>query len=1290
MAMTWRTVRVFVSSTFRDMHAERDYLGRIVFPELRERCVKRKLHLVDLDLRWGVTEEEAEQGKVLEIILDEINRSRPFFIAILGERYGSVLDEVPEDVESAYAWLRDYHDHSLTALEIMHGVLRNPDLARRSFFYFRDPKIISQIPESRRIDFVAKSPEAARKLARLKNKILVSGRPVMENYPCRWDNAVGRLVDLEAFGRQVLEDLWTAICTEYPEEAPEADPLTIERQIHEAFAEERSRLHVGRLEEAARLTQYVQGTDRRPVVITGESGCGKSAFLANWHQQYASQHPDDFVLAYFIGASPDSTNYHRLLRNMCGELKRRFALAEEIPQDDKRLSEVLAAMLTSTSRGEVTKASFSDRLRRVPPKPMSGRRIVIVIDALNQLLPLEAAHGLGWLLDYMPEKVRLVVSSLEGDCLDILRRRGAEEVTLPPLSVDEQRQIVQALLGLWRRKLDDRQLAALLAHQMVKNPLYLRVALEELRLFGRYEQLTERIKTLAEDILGLFDQVLARLEEDHGHELVAEAFAVLGCSRYGLSEAELLDLLRQEEQQRLPRALWARLARNARAYLVQRGEFFGFFHQQMGDAVAKRYLSQDNRHAKLAAYFEHAPLERKVDEYPYQLQHAEQWQALATALSDLDFFEYAWNHEREYDCISYWQSLKGRFEPGACYQAAIEAKEKEEDKATVNHFLLVGWFLRDIGKYSAALAFSERALAISESSSDLHSDTLAASLFSIAESYKIQGRYAEAEALCRRALNIYQRTLPNHINTATCLHSLAIIYYEQGKDDEALPICQQAIVAHERLLGSDKILNSDVTYLAGALATLAQIYVHARKYDEALPLYQRALIITERVMGRYHPDTANILHHLANFHQLLGHYSEAEVLYHDALSILQQVLGQEHRLVSACIADLGMCARAQARYDEAVSYLQHALDIAERTMGPDHIDTAAVLIRMAGLREEQGRFAQALPLYQRALAILEHVLEPVHPKIAHTLAKMADLYYSERKYDEAVSLCQRALSLYQQVLGSESPEVANSLVRLALTYHAQGKYGQALSLFKRASTVLEHPTDPENPSVAIRLLNMAIFCSQYNRYSNKALSFCQRALKICEKTVGSDHPLVARTLSTMAYVHFYQDKHDKALTLWERALSITERVLGQKHPDVASVLVGMATVFYYKHKYTRALDLLQRALAIQKGALGDNNPDTANTILHIANIYYSQGRYAEALPPYQEALRIFKQTLGSGHPSTAIVFNSMGQLYYMQGKYAEAMPLFKRAVEIAVAHGSAHPNTKLFRKNLKACQNAMR
>ena len=50
----WRVATVFISSTFLDMHGERDILTRFVFPEIRQWARKRLVNVVDIDLRWGV------------------------------------------------------------------------------------------------------------------------------------------------------------------------------------------------------------------------------------------------------------------------------------------------------------------------------------------------------------------------------------------------------------------------------------------------------------------------------------------------------------------------------------------------------------------------------------------------------------------------------------------------------------------------------------------------------------------------------------------------------------------------------------------------------------------------------------------------------------------------------------------------------------------------------------------------------------------------------------------------------------------------------------------------------------------------------------------------------------------------------------------------------------------------------------------------------------------------------------------------------------------------------------
>jgi hypothetical protein len=87
----WYTRPVFLSSTFEDMHAERDYLSHQVFPKLAEDLRERRCHFDTIDLRMGVetvelVDEEAKELAVLKVCLDEIEPSRPFLIGIGSRR----------------------------------------------------------------------------------------------------------------------------------------------------------------------------------------------------------------------------------------------------------------------------------------------------------------------------------------------------------------------------------------------------------------------------------------------------------------------------------------------------------------------------------------------------------------------------------------------------------------------------------------------------------------------------------------------------------------------------------------------------------------------------------------------------------------------------------------------------------------------------------------------------------------------------------------------------------------------------------------------------------------------------------------------------------------------------------------------------------------------------------------------------------------------------------------------------------------------------------------------------
>lgn len=98
------TFRVFVSSTFSDMIAERNALQKRVFPKLREYCQRRGARFQAIDLRWGVAEEAALDQQTMNICIRELRRCqelspRPNFIVLLGDRYGwrPLPPQIPAD-----------------------------------------------------------------------------------------------------------------------------------------------------------------------------------------------------------------------------------------------------------------------------------------------------------------------------------------------------------------------------------------------------------------------------------------------------------------------------------------------------------------------------------------------------------------------------------------------------------------------------------------------------------------------------------------------------------------------------------------------------------------------------------------------------------------------------------------------------------------------------------------------------------------------------------------------------------------------------------------------------------------------------------------------------------------------------------------------------------------------------------------------------------------------------------------------------------------------------------------
>ena len=228
-----REVRIFLSSTFSDMEEERSALVKR-FDKLKLEANRRNVSLSLLDLRWGVTDEEARTGKVLSVCLNEIENSHPFFIGLLGSRYGyapkmSEIEKNP-DLEERYPWIREdiAQERSITEIEIQYGVLRNLEGMDAAFF-------IKAMPDT--------MPDDNEKLTNLKNKIRQQQR-----FP------IGNYISIEDLCDQV-EKAVMALLDKYFSDADNTR-LGRERSIQRAFMNSRHRFYVQKQEDFDRLNEF--------------------------------------------------------------------------------------------------------------------------------------------------------------------------------------------------------------------------------------------------------------------------------------------------------------------------------------------------------------------------------------------------------------------------------------------------------------------------------------------------------------------------------------------------------------------------------------------------------------------------------------------------------------------------------------------------------------------------------------------------------------------------------------------------------------------------------------------------------------------------------------------------------------------------------------------------------------------------------------------------------------------------------------------------------------------------
>ncbi|MGD9898960.1 MAG: tetratricopeptide repeat protein [Calditrichaceae bacterium] len=1222
-----REVRVFISSTFRDMMAEREYLVKKVFPELCKKYANRGVTITEIDLRWGVLEEDAENGKVIDICLTEIDHSRPYFIGILGERYGWIPDHSEYDkhkkIIENFGWVvKDIENNlSITEMEIQYGVLRNPGMIERSAFFLRDSKNESSIAYKE-----TPGSEEENKLKILKN-IIENNRELESS----------SFNDAAELGKKVFEHLSRIIEADFP--LLDEKTKKILPQLN--FINARRKVYIKEEKYFGLISDHIKRTSS-PIVITGKTGAGASSLLANYLVEYAEKNPDDLLLYNFSNASENSSNYIQVLRRFCEELSgREINLQEEFAENS----------------GEQLKNYLDELITQKAPQ-----NILMVIDGLDEFDNEDNSLLLNWLSYSFDDNAKVIVSCGAGDSLERLKKRRYEVVYITEPDKGAKEKFINDYLSEFSKKLPSKYVEAIVSDDISELPLTLKSFLDELRQFGLHEELDSQIKyyTSADGPVEFFDRLLQRLEtdfEENKKGLIEDIFTLLYTSGTGLSETEILSILE------IPPLYWTPVYNAIESNILNMNGQLRIAHKYLSDAVKQRYLKSSENQKKISGkiityFIEDIRDSRAVQEVAHQYILLNDKKGLYDFLSAMEtVISLFVSRDNELLLLRYWVWLYPDYSPGGIYSPTqlidfIEAKEYNFKEA-ITVITVFGLLFKNLGILDVAEDYFKTVYVWSKKHLDERDDLIRSSLARLVltnlDLNKIEQaeKYAgEAVLLCDKylakedsnyiaaysnlglvlsakekyseAIEIYKVLLEiidddetkTEKSKLSILNNLATAYFNNNLIDESIKIYIELINTGENLYGSDHAENII------PLSNLAFIYSQIGKHEEAHEYFNKGIEICTKTYGESHPETISILFNFIGVLLSEGNYDLAGSYLDNIETILKRenIKGEKFGQLLHLRAQL---FSSKDDSQKAISFEKDALKIFTEEFGIDHKNTINSLQNLSAYYLEADQLAEA----EETIRNTENILLDKSGKKDVRLAEVYNLYGGLYKNKGELGLAEeylgKGLELRIDILGEMHKDTIKNFQNYAVILIANNKMDRAMEVVEYNLKLSEDRFGKDSIRYCESLELMNEILSRQKEFD--ALE--SNLLHIYEfygKTYGQNHRITYNTLIRLINVKKELGHKEQVLVMTPKAIEIAKSIWDEDDSNYQNLLLDTGMNFANEKEFERAISLFEELYKIQIRNFGKFDSRTILTLNNIAGAKKLNGDMNGAGRDYEE------------------------------------------------------------------------
>jgi len=224
-------------------------------------------------------------------------------------------------------------------------------------------------------------------------------------------------------------------------------------------------------------------------------------------------------------------------------------------------------------------------------------------------------------------------------------------------------------------------------------------------------------------------------------------------------------------------------------------------------------------------------------------------------------------------------------------------------------------------------------------------------MYDLANTYRLQGRYEQAEQMYIKAQDFIKR---KHINEEGPSMGLACLYSDLGRNSEEEELLRAKIEQIPR-----EYPGKDNPRLIAAKKDLAMLLTKQGNFDEAERLFEEVLKVRRERLPDDHPLTLQTINAFGILRREQKKYEQAESLLSQALDGRQRKLGPDHPACFESMHELGVLYKQQERYEEAEKYLLEALEGRRLKLGDTHPHTIESLNTMIALYEAWGKPEQA-------------------------------------------------------------------------------------------------------------------------------------------------------------------------------------------------------------------------------------------------------------------------------------------------------------------------------------------